>query len=165
MKVICNVRSLAAAIIDTKAREQFLKRYPPDKYPGGIEMQTYERWTNQQQGKIFRDMGIAAKLLHCSPAAVRSLVENSPACKLHFETTERIGTEERGKDITRIKNLKEFTVTDCNELIPDMLEYLEHVIQSVYQERIVFNWSSRENHEKGRKFCEFTGESYENLQE
>jgi hypothetical protein len=164
MKITCDVECVADSILDENKRELFLKRFKPSQYPWGIELQTCDKWTTAQQGKIFRDFGLAAKLLETSTAAIYHIVKTNPLTRMFFEVTEWVGAKGRGKKVTRDKGLSEFTKDDCIEAIDPILDLLQMMVNSCYQEVVVINWSSKENEENQKKLgqpdYEFTGISY-----
>ena len=159
MKITCDVQKLAEAIIKEPERKSFLVKYPPDKFKWGIEMQTYVKWTTEQQGKIWRDFTIAATLLNTSANAIYSIVKTSKPTSHLFEKTEWVGTATRGKEVTTEKGLSQWTKQDCIEGYDIIMQYLEMVINSVYQEIVRVNWSSREN--VNAPDYEFTGIPFE----
>ena len=155
MKLICDIKKLALAILNDQDRELFLKRYPPEKFRWGIELQTCDKWTTEQQGKIWRDFTIAAKLLHTSPNAIYSIVKTAKPTRHLFEKIEWVGTPERGKMVVTEKSLSQWTKQDCIEGIEIITQYLEMIINTVYQQVVKINWSSEENISKPD--WEFTG--------
>lgn len=145
MILTCDINKLAESILKDYKRKEFLERYDPEKFKWGIDVQTYEKWTSEQQGKIFRDFTIAGKLLNTSANAIYSIVKTSKPTRHLFEKVEYVGTKERGKSVTTEKGLSQWTKQDCVEGIPIIIAYLEMVINTVYQEKVIVNWSSKEN--------------------
>jgi len=145
MKITCNVAKLAESIIQDLEREKFLKQYNPDKFKWGIDLQTCDKWTTEQQGKIWRDFTIAGKLLETTPNAIYSIVKTAKPTSWLFEKTEWVGTKERGKEVVTEKGLSQWTKQDCIEGYDIIIRYLELIINSVYQEIVNVNWSSKEN--------------------
>ena len=145
MKITCDVNKLAESIIKDYERNNFLLKYNPDKYKWGLEMSTCDKWTTEQQGKIWRDFTIAGRLLNTSANAIYSIIKTAKPTHHLFEKTEWVGTKERGKEVIAEKGLSQWTKQDCIEGIPIIIEYLELVINSVYQEVVKVNWSCQEN--------------------
>lgn len=145
MKLTVKISELANAIIDEHARETFKDKFDLTQYPYGIEVTTCDKWTTKQQHTIFRDMGIVARLLETSKEAIYSILKTSEPTGHLFKKTEYVGTEERGKLIEVEKSLSGWTKDDCIVAIPVIREYLEMVVCSVYQQRVIINWSDREN--------------------
>ena len=163
MKIICYTYTLAETIQDDESRAAFLKKHDPDKQPW-IEMQTYERWTNQQQGKVWRDLeNYGKEIFLCSGNYVYKKILQGDKCPfknlfVEYETM-TINGKERREELE--KGLSKFTKADIIELLEVMPEYLEHLACHVHQEVILFNWSCKENQEADKPFCEFTEKPYD----
>ncbi|MFX0135469.1 MAG: hypothetical protein ACFFDN_17630 [Candidatus Hodarchaeota archaeon] len=145
MKITCNVAKLAESIEIDYERVNFLAKYNPDKFKWGIDVQTCDKWTTEQQSKIWRDFTIAGKLLNTSSNAIYSIVKTAKPTRHLFEKTEWVGTENRGKKIIAEKGLSQWTKQDCIEGYDIIIQYLELIINSVYQEVVKINWSCQEN--------------------
>lgn len=158
MKITCDINKIAETILKDSERDKFVKKYKPDRFKWGIELQTYDKWTTEQQGKIWRDFTLAGKLLNTSPEAIYSIVKTSKPTSHLFEKTEYVGTPERGKTIKCEKGLSQWSKDDCITGYDIIIEYLELLINSVYQEVVQVNWSSKENY--GLPDWEFTGQPF-----
>jgi len=158
MIINCDVAKIAEAIKNELQRKQFLQKYDPYKFKWGIELQTCDKWTTDQQKKIWRDFTIAGKLLNTSPNAIYSIVKTAKPTRHLFEKTEWIGNKDRGKNVICEKGLSQFSKDDCIEAFPIIIEYLEMVINTVYQEIVKVNWSCYEN--INLPDYEFTGKPY-----
>lgn len=145
MKITCNVNKLAESIQKDLERANFLAKFNPNKFKWGLEVQTCDKWTTEQQGKIWRDFTIAGKLLNTSPNAIYSIVKTAKPTRHLFEKLEWVGTKNRGKEIIAEKGLSQWTKQDCIDGYEIIMQYLEMVINSVYQEIVKVNWSCQEN--------------------
>ncbi len=166
MEITVDIVPLRKAINNPRDREAFDKFIDGKEFPGGVRMRIYDRWTSKQQGTIHRDVGIAAKLLNTTSAAIKAILKTSRPTEHLFDGEEYVGTKERGKTIEIQKGFRDFSKDDCIEAIPLIREYLEMVINNVYQEIVVIYWSTEEN--KNRKTIngiappdyEFTGKPF-----
>jgi len=160
MKITVNVKKLSEAIIKDNERKNFLSKYDPDKFEWGMDVQTCDKWTTEQQGKIWRDLTIAGKLLNTSANAIYSIIKTAKPTRHLFEKTEWVGTEKRGKEVVTEKGLSQWTQSDCSEGIDIITRYLGLVINSVYQEVVIVNWSSKYNKKLNLPDFEFTGKPF-----
>jgi len=158
MKITVNVKMLSESIIKDVERESFLSKYDPDKFAWGMDVQTCDKWTTEQQSKIWRDFTIAGKLLNTSANAIYSIVKTAKPTRHLFEKTEWVGTEKRGKEVVTEKGLSQWTKQDCIDGIDIITRYLELVINTVYQEVVKVNWSSQDNVKLPD--YEFTGKTF-----
>lgn len=164
MKFNCKTSILATAISDDDKRKEFLEKHDPEKQPL-IEMQTYEKWTNLQQGKIWRDLQLYGKeIFLCSGEYIYKRVLQGDKCpfKHMFLVEEEITLKNKQGKTRKVKDayekgLSKFTKEDCIALIEVMPEYLEALACQVYQEVIYFNWSCKATKLENNPFCEFTG--------
>lgn len=145
MKLIVKIDQLAEAVVDEVAREAFKKKFPIDKFPYGIEVATCDKWTTAQQHTIWRDIGIVAKLLETSKDAIYSILKTSEPTGHLFKTLEYVGFIDRGKLVEVEKSLSSWTKDDCVNALPIIREYLNMIVNSIYQEKVIINWSDKEN--------------------
>lgn len=158
MKVTCNTLLLAKSINDDADREEFLKKHNPEKQPF-IEMKTYERWTSEQQGKIWRDLCLYGKeIFECSGEYVYQNILQGDRCpfKNLFVTKESIKIKGKIREDTTKKGLSKFSKSDCIKLLEVMPDYLEKLACTLHQRVIKFNWSCRESKKNNLPFSEFT---------
>lgn len=154
MTIICDINRLVESIKDEKEKADFVKKYPPSKHDWGIQMQPYCRWTNAQQGKVWRDFGIVAKLLETSADTVYTKTKNSKTLKKYFTVKSWVG--KLNKETEDEKGLSKFTVQDCNEIIPIYTDWWNQAINIIYQQVVIINWSTKENRDNSLPDYEFT---------
>lgn len=145
MKLTCNKDKLVEAIINPQQKETFLNKYGKSDFAWGMEIQTCERWSTKMQGKVWRDIGIAAKLLETKRDVIYSILKTAKPTRHLFEKTEWVGAKGRGKEVISEKGLSHWTKEDCSDGFELITDYLQMIINSVYQEVVKVNWSAEEN--------------------
>ena len=158
MKMKCDIEKIADSIISDSDRKKFNEKFQSEKFKWGIELSTCDKWTTAQQGKIWRDIGMAAKLLETSPNAVYSILKTSKPTSHLFRKIEWVGTKKRRKEVIVEKSLSQWTKEDCIDAFDLINSYLEMIINSVYQEVVFVNWSKKDNVELPD--FEFTGKPF-----
>lgn len=144
MKLLCDAVLFYKSIGNTPDREKFTQKYGnPEKFQSGIFVELGDGKTLTQLGTVWRDWGIAGKLLGMSANAVYlKLMKCKEIVDCWFKKDDKGNWE--------FFTLSQLNKEDIGRLIDRYRPVIQNWVDEAHGEHIEINWSCKENKEAGK---------------
>lgn len=148
MILTVNTKKLFESIISPSHREKFVKLCEGKDFTWGMEIKIYDQKTDKQNSAAWVDYTIVGILLFTEKEQIYDICQQSPYLKEFFDIEEPIGFPNGMKTRTRKRGLSEFDKDEMCALIEKQRDFMQSLVDRVYQQNVIIRWACEENRHK-----------------